>query len=58
MKEKTEEEIRIQKIVDKWKPILEGPPTPLSACKVILMEAQETWVMPDHLNIGKGEQTL
>jgi hypothetical protein len=42
---KTEEEI--QRIVDKWRPILEGPKTPLSACKVMLIEPQTQWVMPE-----------
>lgn len=40
MKEKPEE---IQRLVDKWKHILEGPNTPLSACKCILIEPQEQW---------------
>lgn len=41
MKEKTPEEI--QRIVDKWRPILEGPTTPLSACKVMLIEPFTTF---------------
>ena len=39
MREKTPEEI--QKIVDKWTPILNAK-TPLSACKVMLIESQES----------------
>lgn len=41
MNEKTPEEL--QKIVDKWKHVLEGPSTPLSACKVMLIEPFTTW---------------
>jgi hypothetical protein len=47
MKEKTDEER--QRIVEKWRPILEGPNTPLSACKCILIESQERWMTSEEL---------